>query len=479
MLHVLGSRSRSGDRVSRRQALCAGGLGMLGLTLPCLWRAQEAAGSSSGKAAAGFGKAKRCILLYLYGAASQLETFDLKPDAPSDVRSQFREIDTRAKGVRICEHLPRTAAVMDRVTLVRSMTSPYNIHNVAWALSGVPKTDIPMELNPRDARHWPYFGSVLDYLGAREGKKYDVPAHVVLPWKFSSRSEPFRRGGPFGGFLGAGYDPVWAEFHGTATRGDPYLGITSDVRFQVTPPGAESLTLDRLDRRRTLLQQFDQARKKRPDTSGFDRHQRRALELMSSSVMGRALDVRREPARLRERYGLTLFGQAALAARRLVESGARLATVFWDEFKDANTAWDTHVDQEKRLKDGLLPGFDLAYSALIEDLEARGLLDETLVLVLTEHGRTPKLNKTPGGGREHWAGAFCALLAGGGVKRGHLFGATDREAGYPREQPTSLKDVLATTYHLLGIDPETHLEDREGRPVALVPDGKVMSGAIG
>jgi uncharacterized protein (DUF1501 family) len=189
--------------------------------------------------------------------------------------------------------------------------------------------------------------------------------------------------------------------------------------------------------------------------------------------------VRREPRNLRERYGMTAFGQATLAARRLIESGSRLATVFWDEFKDANSAWDTHVNQESRLKDELLPGFDNAYSALLTDLEARGLLDETLVIVLSEHGRTPKLNKTPGGGREHWAGAFCALLAGGGVKRGHLVGATDREAGFPKEQPVSPKDVLATVYHLLGVDPQTHLNDREGRPVALVPDGKVLASVVG
>jgi uncharacterized protein (DUF1501 family) len=189
--------------------------------------------------------------------------------------------------------------------------------------------------------------------------------------------------------------------------------------------------------------------------------------------------VKREPRSLRERYGMTLFGQATLAARRLIESGSRLATVFWDEFGPANSAWDTHERQVTRLKDGLLPGFDLAFSALIEDLEVRGLLDETLVLVLTEHGRTPKLNKATGGGREHWAGAFCALMAGGGVKRGQVVGSTDREAGYPKEQPTSLKDVLATTYHLLGVDPQTHLEDREGRPAALAPDGKVMSGVVG
>jgi arylsulfatase A-like enzyme len=156
----------------------------------------------------------------------------------------------------------------------------------------------------------------------------------------------------------------------------------------------------------------------------------------------------------------------------------RLTTVFWDEFKEANSAWDTHVRQEARLKDELCPGFDLAYSALIEDLESRGLLDETLVVVLSEHGRTPKLNKTPGGGREHWAGAFCSLLAGAGVRRGHVHGATDRIAGFPVDNPVSPKDVLATVYHLLGVDPETHLNDREGRPVPLAPGGQVLAAAL-
>jgi hypothetical protein len=477
MLRILGSAKRLCDGLTRREALCAGGLGALGLALPDLLAAAEA-GTKPGRR---FGQAKQCILLYLYGAPSQLETFDLKPDAPSDVRSQFKPIATAVPGVGICEHLPRTARVMDRVTLLRSLTSPYNIHNVAYALSGVPATDIPMELNPRDARHWPCFGSVLDYLAGQAGKKRDVPGQVALPWKFSSRSEPFRRGGPFGGFLGAGYDPVWAEFHGKATQPDPYGGVEPNLRFQVSPPGTAGVTLDRLSRRRSLLEQFETARRAAdaPEVRGFDRHRQMALGLLTSSKMGRALDVQREPRALRDRYGMTLFGQATLTARRLIEHGARLATVFWDEFKEANSAWDTHVRQETRLKDELLPGFDLAYSALVTDLEARGLLDETLVIVLSEHGRTPKLNKTPGGGREHWSGAFCALLAGGGVRKGQVIGATDRIAGYPREHPVSPKDVLATVYHLLGVGPDTHLHDREGKPVALVPGGQVLTAAIG
>jgi hypothetical protein len=478
MLRILGSATRLCDGLTRREALRAGGLGFLGLSLPHLLRPAQA---SAGSNLPGFGRAKSCILLYLYGAPSQLETFDLKPDAPADVRSQFRPIATSVPGVQICEHLPRTARVLDRATLVRSLTSPYNIHNVAYVLSGTPTTDIPMELNPRDTRHWPCFGSVLDYLSARDGKARAVPTQVALPWKFSSRSEPFRRGGPFGGFLGTGFDPVWAEYHGTFATGDPYRGVEADLRFQLSKPGAAEITLDRLHRRRSLLEQFDRARGRISEDAvarGFDRQQQLALQLVTSSRTARALDVEREPRALRERYGQTLFGQSALAARRLIEAGVRLATVFWDEFREANSAWDTHVRQESRLKDELCPGFDLAYSALIEDLEARGLLDETLVVVLSEHGRTPKLSKTPGGGREHWSGAFCALLAGGGVRRGSVLGATDRIAGFPKESPVSPKDVLATIYHLLGVDPETLLQDREGRPVPLAPGGRVLAGVL-
>ncbi len=478
MLRILGSTTRLCDGLTRREVLRAGGLGLFGLGLTDLARLREAQAARPARVAGGFGKAKSCILLYLYGAPSQLETFDLKPDAPTDVRGDFKPIATTVPGVLVCEHLPRTARVMHHATLLRSLSHPYNIHSAAYALTGVPTTDIPMELSPRDARHWPFFGSVLDYLDVRRARR-QVPLNVALPWKFSSRSEPFRRGGPYGGFLGSGYDPVWGEFRGSATKGDPYGGIAPGAAFEVGQPGAPTLTLDRLARRRSLLGQLEREQKRVGAAGrGFDRHQQMALDLMTSSKMRRALDVGREPAPLRERYGQTLFGQAVLAARRLVEHGVKLATVFWDEFKDANSAWDTHVWQYRRLKGELLPGFDLAYSALIEDLQARGLLDETLVVVMSEHGRTPKLNNAQGGGREHWSGAYSALFAGGGVKRGGLVGATDRTAAFPKDGPVSPKDVLATIYHLLGVDANTHLHDREGRPVPLVPNGKVLGGLL-
>jgi hypothetical protein len=483
MLRILGSSKRLCDGLTRRDWLRVGGLGLFGLSLTDLLRLRELqAASTSAPSAGSFGRAKACILLYLYGAPSQLETFDLKPDAPSDVRGELKPIPTSVPGIQICEHLPRVARVTHHTTLVRSLTHPYNIHSAAYTLSGIPTTDIPMELNPRDARHWPFFGSVLDHLQAAHTARrtQEVPVSVALPWKFSSRSEPFRRGGPYGGFLGSGYDPVWGEFVGDAPQGDPYRGITRQGHFQISQPGAPELTLDRLETRHTLLQQLDQQQRSLDAGAarGFDRQQKLAFNLLASPRLRSALDLEKEAPAVRERYGLTLFGQACLAARRLIEQGVQLATVFWDEFKEANSAWDTHVRQYPRLKDELLPGFDRAYSALLTDLEMRGLLDETLVLCLSEHGRTPKLNHEPGGGREHWSWVYSGLFAGGGIRRGSVLGSSDKIGGFPREQPVSPKDVLCTIYHLLGVDPQTQLHDREGRPVPLVAEGKVIPGLL-
>ena len=484
MLRILGSARRLCDGWTRREMLRAGGLSLFGLGWPDLLRLQEVQADPpvAGRPRS-FGRARACILLYLYGAPSQLETFDLKPDAPSDVRSQFRPISTTTPGVQICEHLPRIARVMHLTTLVRSLSHPYNIHSAAYTLTGTPTTDIPMELNPRDARHWPFFGSVLDYLRAHRDagrSRRDVPASVALPWQFSSRSEPFRRGGPFGGFLGAGYDPVWAEFDGEAPRGDPYLGVGPGGRFRFGTP-RPGVALDVRDRRRSLLRQLERQRPALDAAAlrGYDRQQSLVFDLLASPRLRRALDLEAEPRAVREAYGMTLFGQGALAARRLVEHGVKLVTVIWDEYREANSAWDTHVRQETRLRDELLPGFDRAYAALLTDLLGRSLLDETLVVCVSEHGRTPRLNNQPGGGREHWSEVYCGLFAGGGVRRGAVLGASDRIAAFPREQPVSPKDVLCTIYHLLGVDPHnTYLHDRQGRPLPLVPEGRVLAGLL-
>jgi uncharacterized protein (DUF1501 family) len=286
---------------------------------------------------------------------------------------------------------------------------------------------------------------------------------------------------------------VWTTFHGRATRtvvktlqdqrlevAEPYVGITPDSRFEVASATEmpADVTLDRLDRRRRLAEQFDAARRDLDRTAAgqsLDRHRQMAYALIGSERVRAALDLERESRRLRETYGMTVFGQAALAARRLVEAGSRFVTVFWDEYGLAGSGWDTHWDHYPRMRDELLPGLDLALAGLIADLDARGLLDETLVLCLSEHGRTPRLNSARGGGRDHWSQAYSALFAGGGVARGRVVGRTDRQAATVVERPVSPKDILATLYHLLGIDPATTLQDRTGRPVPLVPEGSVVT----
>jgi hypothetical protein len=466
--------------------LHAGGLSILGLALPDYLRARDAAVPSTDRH---FGQARACILLFLYGSPSQLELADMKPDAPLEIRGELRPIRSCVPGLDVCELLPHLAGVTDRLTVVRSMHHPYPLHGVAYATTGTPTIDGPMELNPRDSRHWPFVGSVVDYLDRnRPGSRRHSPGNIALPWMFSSqRVGEVPRAGPYAGFLGNAYDPIWTSFEGQATRrtvktladqrlemAEPYMGITPSSRFLLDgagDPGPE-LTLDRLDTRRSLLQQLDDARASEPRE--LDGYRAMAYDLIASPrVTSRAWRTR-EPSRVRESYGMTVFGQAALAARRLVEAGSHFVTVFWDEFGLAGSGWDTHWDHYPRLRDELCPGFDRGLAGLLTDLDARGMLDETLVLVLSEHGRTPRLNNARGGGRDHWSEAYTVLLAGGGVARGRVVGRTDAHAATVTERPVSPKDILATTYHLLGIDPETTLTDRLGRPMPLVA-GQVIA----
>lgn len=494
MLRILGAPKTFCDGMTRRDMLWAGGLGLLGAGLSDLVRAdgpQPARGAS-------FGKAKSCILLYLYGAASQLEWADMKPNAPVEVRGEFKPIASRLPGVDVCEHLPHMARVMDRVTVVRSLTHQHPIHGVAYALTGIPTIELGMELNPRDNRHWPFLGSVVDHVGRRQygpKRRGDVPDNIALPWPFSSqRVGEVPRAGPYAAFLGGAYNPVWTHFHGTGTRkvvktlqeqrievADPYLGVTADSRFELMGQAGPEITLDRLDGRRRLVEQLEQGRRDL-DQSGAgqsaNRYRDLAYSLLNSDKVRTALDLNREPSRLRESYGMTVFGQAALAARRLTEAGSRFVTVFWDEFGLAGSGWDTHWEHYPRMKDELLPGLDRAFAGLIEDLDARGRLDDTLVLCLTEHGRTPKLQSTRGGGRDHWAQAYTGMVAGGGVRRGHVVGRTDAQGGTVVDRPVSPKDILATVYHLLGIDAHTEVHDRSGRPLPLVANGRVMHDAL-
>jgi hypothetical protein len=510
MLSILGSAKRLCDGWTRREMLRAGGLSLLGIGLADHLRQSETqAARPATRLHQSFGRAKACILLYLYGAPSQLETFDMKPDAPVEIRGELKPIRSRLPGLDVCELLPNAARIMDRVTVVRSLTHPYPLHGVAYALTGVPQIDVPMELNPRDPRHWPFIGSVVDYLqrgtlhskplspAGRGAGVRQAPNNIALPFPFSThRVGEVARAGPYAAFLGSAYNPVWTEFHGRATRhtvktlqeqklqvAEPYMGITPASRFELAkaadlPP---DITLDRLDTRRSLVEQFDRARRDLQSSDagrGFNRYRDMAYGLIGTEQIRTALDLDREPRRLRESYGMTLFGQSALTARRLIEAGSRFVSVFWDEYGLAGSAWDTHWDHYPRLKNELMPGFDLALAGLIEDLDSRGMLDQTLVLCLSEHGRTPKLQNTKGGGRDHWSRAYSGLLAGGGVARGRVVGKTDKIAGDVIDRAASPKDILATVYHLLGIDPETLLHDRGGRPMPLVSGGSVLADVL-
>lgn len=496
MLRILGSSKKLCDGITRRDMLWAGGLGMLGIGLDGFLKLKDVQASTPAREhAATFGKAKHCILLFLYGSPSQLEWCDMKPDAPVEVRGELGGIRSRLPGCDVCELFPNMARVMDKVTVVRSMTHPHPIHGVAYATTGTPTIDVPMELNPRDGRHWPYIGSVVDYVERNRttAERREVPSNIALPFPFSSRRVgEVPRAGPYAAFLGGAYNPIWTEFRGEATRTitktltdrtldvqEPYVGISPPSRFELAAMSsvAPELTLDRLDRRRSLLAQFDRARAAvdaSDATRSLDRYRSMAYDLIGTTRVQQALDVTREPWQVRQTYGMTLFGQASLAARRLVEAGSKFVSVFWDEYGLAGSGWDTHWEHYPRMRNELCPGLDMALFGLLNDLDGRGMLDETLVLVLSEHGRTPRINNARGGGRDHWSQAYTVLMAGGGVARGRVVGRTDRIGGTVTDRPVSPKDILATTYHLLGIDPETLLTDRGGRPIPIVQDAQVV-----
>jgi uncharacterized protein (DUF1501 family) len=490
MLRVLGSHRKLCGGLTRRDLLRVGGLGLAGLGLADVLRLRDAAALGSAEQSPSFGRARSIILVHLYGAPSQLETVDPKPDAPVEIRGELGSIESSLPGCRVGELLPNLAKVMDRTTVLRSLTHPYPLHGVAFALTGVPMIDVAMELSPRDPKHWPFFGSVVEYCDRRDGRPPGHPAmpqNIALPWHFSSqRVGEVPRAGPYAAFLGSEHNPVWTEFAGTATKAlrrtladkvydgnDPYIGLSPDSHFVV--PSATSLlpelTVDRLNGRRSLLEQLQDARAGLDGSLAArqpDRYEQMAYSLLGSDALRTALDVRREPDAMRALYGPTLFGQACLAARRLVEAGSRVVTVFWDEFGLAGSAWDTHWNHYPRMREELCPGLDQGWYGLITDLDQRGLLDETLVVCTSEHGRTPQINSGQGGGRDHWSRVYSSMMAGGGVARGRVVGASDRQGGDPADLPTSPKDMLATMYHLLGIDHRSLVHDALGRPLPLV-----------
>lgn len=483
MFRLRGSPKRSGAGLTRRDLLQVGGLGLFGLGLSDVLRLQ---GAPMGSRPANFGKAKACILVYLFGSPPQHETFDPKPDAPAEVQGEMESIPTTVPGVRFGEGLPRLAGLADRLTVVRSLTHPFPFHHVHYAVSGNPTASATVEADPNDRSLWPFLGSVVDYLAQRAGEPAlpPVPRNIALPFRLYSKVNFRLLGGPYAGFLGSRYDPVWTEFSKKGTKPvpnemgrpdlyDPYAGIRPTDAFELAGPDpAPDLTPERVGLRRSLLAQFDLARRELDQaeaTRRADHFQELAYSVLTSPKLAAALDVGREPLPVRERFGMTLFGQSLLAARRLVEAGGKFVTVIWDAYGHFADGWDTHHHHYPRLREYLLPGFDQSFSALVLDLEARGLLDETLVLCLSEHGRTPKLNPSPG--RDHWSKVYCTVFAGGGMAKGKVVGRSDRIAGEVADTPVSPKDVLATAFRLLGIDPHTTVPDRLGRPVPIAGEG--------
>ena len=478
--------------LTRRDFLGAG-LSAAGIMLP------RALSSTPGMAES-FGRAKACILLFPYGSPPQHEMFDPKPDAPPEIQGEMKSIATCMPGLRIGEGLPDVAKIMDRLTVVRSMTHPYPEHGVAYAVSGIPTYTPALEAAPRDARHWPFIGSVVDFVEERRGggRIPSVPRNVGLPWLLNSKTDLNVSAGPYAAFLGQGYDPVWTDFDGPGTKSaphytadqkrtflDPFAETTFAGRFRISSLGHDSTDLpgERLRSRQTLLRRFDSLRRKADDRGrdALDKRRSMAFAMLTSGKMRETLDLERESLTVRERYGPTVFGQSCLAARRLVEAGSKFVTVFWDGFGQfSGCAWDTHSNHYPRLKEYLLPGFDRAYPALIRDLESRGLLDTTLVLWMSEHGRTPRIDSKPkGAGRHHWSKAYSVVLAGGGTPRGKVVGSTDKHAGEVKDTPISPKDILATAFHLLGIDPETTVSDVLGRPMPIAGEGRVRAELLG
>lgn len=475
MLNVLGNPRRTCSGWTRRQVLQAGGAGLLGLTLPKVLAAEAMTGAIAPRA-------KSVIFLFLFGGPSQLETFDMKPDAPSSIRGPFQPIASRTPELRICEHLPRLACISDKFCVVRTMTHSDNDHSSGahYIQTGRPwHVPIGAGFNATE-KDWPAHGSVVDYLDSRATNHAarDMPSFVYLPNRLGHLqvfSAKLDRPGQYAGWLGRGYDPLATAIRRRNDQDNPFFRdcTDDDLKFQIQGLALdEGLSLDRLRDRRALVDQFDSARGML-DRSGaeasYDQFRQRALALVSSEKVRHALDVTQESTKTRDAYGRHLFGQSTLVARRLVEAGTRFVTVCWDA--PDGYSWDSHTSS-KDVEKHLVPGLDQALASLLADLDDRGLLDETLVVAVGEMGRSPKANAN--WGRDHWSTLFPAVLAGAGIRGGMVHGTSDRDAAYALDHPTSPEDLAATIFERLGIDPELRILDQQQRPVPLVEGGRVI-----
>jgi uncharacterized protein (DUF1501 family) len=441
---ITGRKSPECTGLSRREFLRVGGLAALGLSLPGFLRLRQLAAAEG----AAPKKAVNCILLWMQGGPSHIDTLDPKPDAPAEVRGEFGTIPTRTPGVRVCEHLPLLARQTDKLSIVRGHDPKNGSHGVAdhLMMSG-------HKFNP--AMAFPCYGSVI----AKERGYKDG----MLPFVQLGRNIDRRFNGGVAGFLGDQYNPfeVPEDPNAAAFRvRDLSLGGTAERA--------------RLERRYAMLNEVDRFQKQveaeAAAVKARDVFYEKAHGLITSPAAKRAFDLGQEPDRVRDAYGRTTLGQSCLLARRLIEAGVHFVTV-------TNGGWDTHQNNFKSLKDRLLPPLDRAYSALLQDLDARGLLDNTLVVWFGDFGRTPKVN--PSAGRDHWATAGVACLGGGGVKTGEVVGATNALGEVVVDSPVAPQDLAATIYHALGVPLHTWYRAQDGRPIELVPEGKPIRQLVG
>ena len=434
--------------LNRRQLLRIGGLGCLGLSLSDVLRAEAIAGP--GRPAASI---RSCILIFYYGGPSHLDTWDMKPGAPREVRGEFQSIATSVPGLRISEHLPHSSRIVDRLAIIRSLHHPMTNHNAAAfaTLSGRPPARGDLELLNDNANDPPCLGSILSLqLPRRPG----LPTFAALPHVMYN---VVQLPGQAAGFLGSAHDPFQVSHDPSATGS--HVG-------ELELPG--DVSLDRMEHRASLLRLIDgQVRRSdsRAAQGSRDIYLDKALEIMRSSALRRAFHLDEEDPKLRDRYGRTKHGQSVLLARRLIEQGVRFVTVYDHQRNGQLANWDAHENVFSRHKNDLLPPADRAYAALIDDLAQRGLLDSTLVVAMGEFGRSPKINGKAG--RDHWPHCFTALLAGGGVQGGIVHGASDKLGAYPERDGVTPADLAATLFWRFGLDPVAEIRDRTGRPYRL------------
>jgi hypothetical protein len=443
-------------RLSRRDLLRVGSLGAVGLTLPELL-----AGRARAAAVGIQPRADACILIFLNGGPSHLDMWDMKPDAAEGIRGEFRPVATSLPGYQMCEHLPRLARHAHRATVVRSMHhSVSNAHAAAvyTSLTGHDRGDATVAIgaSPED---YPSPGSIVGRL--RPARPTVVP-HVCLPYITKEGAGGPPQPGFFGGFLGRASDPLFVlKDPSSADFAVPELTLRAGV------------SAERLEVRRALFRELDRRAAAAEQAGGaMDSFQQRALDLLSSPETQRAFRIADEPDATREAYGRNIYGQSVLLARRLIEAGTRAVTISWAP--DANATWDTHGGNFAKLKDTLLPQFDMACASLIGDLADRGLLERTIVAVLGDFGRTPRINNN-NGGRDHWNHCYSLMLVGGGFRPGTIYGASDATGAFPARDPLVPGDIIATVYHLLGIRHDEAVYDQFGRPHRLVPSGEVVA----